>query len=190
MKKVLSSLISMAFITTMSAPILADDFYVGIGAGEAKFKDSCSGLDDIGVVNSCDDNDTAWKLYGGYQFNSNFAVEAFYADFGENSATVTVSGTPVTATAEVSSLGIVGVGILPVSDNIDLFAKVGLYRWDADVKSTVGFSDDDDGVDVMFGLGASYAVTEHLKARVEWEHFSDVDADGIQLLSAGLAFSF
>src|SRR3954467_10471470 len=57
--------------------------YVGGSIGQSKFKDACSG-NPPGV--SCDDKDTAWRIFGGYQFSPNFAAELGYHDLGEAKA--------------------------------------------------------------------------------------------------------
>src|SRR5712671_7092564 len=65
--------------------------YAGLSIGQAKGKDSCSAFAGSGI--SCDDKDTAWKIFGGYQFMRYLAAEVAYADFGK----VKASGGGVTA---------------------------------------------------------------------------------------------
>ena len=49
-----------------------NNYYVGISAGQSKMKDACSGVDaSNGFVGSCEDTDTAFKVYGGMQFTRN-----------------------------------------------------------------------------------------------------------------------
>jgi len=53
----------VAALALVSSPALAQDhkgFYIGAGAGMSDFKDACSGLP-AGVT--CDDEDTAIKLF-------------------------------------------------------------------------------------------------------------------------------
>jgi hypothetical protein len=58
--------------------------YAGVNVGQSKVNIQC---DLAGVT--CDDTDTASKLYAGYQLN-NFAAELGYADLGK--ATLTGPG--------------------------------------------------------------------------------------------------
>ena len=65
-------------------------FYGGVSAGEARAK-----VDEPGVANSLlgangpasgfssDEKDTGYKLFGGYQFNRNIALEGGYFDLGK-----------------------------------------------------------------------------------------------------------
>src|SRR4051812_20638881 len=50
--------------------------YVGGAVGASKFG-SCAGS---GVLFSCDRRDTAWKVYGGGNFNQTFGLEIGYLD--------------------------------------------------------------------------------------------------------------
>ena len=60
----------------MTADALADnDFYAGASAGQATI-DACDG------VANCDDEDTSWKVFGGWELNPNLAFEAGFVDFG------------------------------------------------------------------------------------------------------------
>ena len=49
------------------------------------------------TVLACDDNDTAWKLLGGYRFNRYFALEGSYIDWGKVTASVCTGAAGVAA---------------------------------------------------------------------------------------------
>jgi len=57
--------------------------YAGIGIGQSRAKFDCTGAD------TCDKTGNAFRLYGGYQFTPNLALEAAYYDQGK--ARVTAS---------------------------------------------------------------------------------------------------
>lgn len=59
--------------------------YVGAAAGWTKLSADCSDLD------KCDKTDTGGKLYGGYKFANQFAVEAVYFDWGKATAEGTLT---------------------------------------------------------------------------------------------------
>src|ERR1700687_2854672 len=106
-----------AALTLGSSAVLAQDtgnsFYAGGSIGQSKAKDACEG-----VTISCDDKDTAWRIFGGYQVNRNFAVELGYADLGKATASGIVSGVNVNAKAEATAFDLVAVGILPVANQL------------------------------------------------------------------------
>lgn len=191
------SVLAAAVLATLTAPALqAQGFYVGAGVGQSDFRDACDGLADIGL--SCDDTDTGWKLFGGFQFTPNWGVEAFYADLGEASVSGTVLGLPAAEKVSVDGFGIAGTATWPIGDRFGVFGKLGVFRWSLDDRATLGgvsFALDDNGTDLMAGLGARYAFTEQFGVRLEWERFFNVgnsntgDSD-IDLFTVGATFSF
>jgi len=161
--------------------------YIGVGAGITTF-DLCDDLNALGLT-SCDDKDTGWKLFGGYKFTPNFAVEGAWIDLGEVSA----SDGFVTVTGEVDGFQIAAVGIFPINPQFGIFGKVGAYMWDVSATASApGFasaSASDDGTDIMFGAGVSWNFTSNFGLRAEWERF-DIDGDGLDFLSVGVQFNF
>ena len=114
-----------------------------------------------------DGNDTALKIFGGYRFNDNFAIEAFYTDFGEP------DDWPLSI--EASAFGASVVGIIPVAQQFELFGKIGLAAWDADFIDPFG-TYSDDGSDLTYGIGGAFIINQQASIRVEWE-FYDIEAD-------------
>lgn len=145
--------------------------------------DVCDDLASLGL-SECDDQDMGFKVFGGFRFHENFGAEAAYVDLGE----VTVSGPGGSGSVETDGFEFAGVGTLPLNEQFDLFAKLGLYMWDVSAVGPAG-SSDDDGTDLMFGLGGAWNFTEQLSARAEWERF-DLDGDNVDFLSVGLQFNF
>lgn len=61
-------------------------WYSGLSVGRSQFgiRDSILPVTGATLSNlSRDESSTGYKLYGGYQFNQNFALEGGYADFGK-----------------------------------------------------------------------------------------------------------
>jgi len=174
-------------------------FYAGLGIGRSNADVADISLQDVlgigfssvsGFQNESSKSDTAWKLDGGYQFNSYAAAELFYADLGKFSRSASGTGTVTSPPASLaftldSDLKITGFGAealigMPVSDQWQLFAKPGLFYWDAKrtTVTTAGTSlsdtTDKKGTSPTLGLGAGFKFTEQLSARLEWERFFDV----------------
>ena len=157
-------------------------FYAGASIGEAS-ADACDELKSSGAT-SCDDSDTGWKIFGGYQLTENFAAEGAWVDLGEVSAT----GPGGSAGIEIDGVMIDAKGILPINDQFGVFGKLGFIMWNAD--GTGGISGtDDDGTDLAYGLGAHYMFNEQLGIVGEWERF-DLDGEDVDLLSAGAIVKF
>lgn len=165
--------------------------YAGIGVGQSTMKDDSTAL----VGTSLDDSDTGWKLFGGYMFNPNAAVEFAYIDFGE----FTGSGGGFTDNWEATGISISALGSWPLASEFSLLGKIGATRWDVDDRFTVGgaaFSPSETGTDLSFGIGVQYDFTRQVGARLEWERFNDVGDDNttgqsdLDLLSASVAYMF
>jgi OOP family OmpA-OmpF porin len=165
-------------------------FYAGAAIGQSKMKDACASDADIAVSN-CDDKDTAWKIFAGYQFTPNLALEAAYNDFGRTRADVffvdggfQVSGHE---TFDVTALELSAVASLPFANRFAGYGRLGLYHGEIEGKgdftdqfgTRLRASVSDSNVGLTFGLGASYDLTERVRFRVEWQRFHDVGTNDI-----------
>lgn len=168
---------------------------------------------------STDEENTGWKIFGGYRFNEHFAVEGFWADLGEAEEKIAATGfdsfgAPATLSAkttiEVEGFGVTVVGSYPFTDRFSVFGRVGTFNrnTETDVNLTASsvngvrafdFSDDDIGTDLILCMGASYAFNGAFAIRAEWERYLDLDLelygvddddDDVDMLSASLVFSF
>lgn len=166
-------------------------FYLGASAGASDIDDKMTtGLITSGPV---DGSDSGMKLFGGYRFGRSLALELAYVDLGKLTYSGDFSGSPVTGgKVKVSGLNTSLVATHQATPQLGLFAKAGLYAWNAkasDVTGGVPFSAKDDGADLSLGVGAEYFFTKNVGARVEWEHF-ELDPGKASLLSAGLVVKF
>jgi OOP family OmpA-OmpF porin len=167
--------------------------YIGFSAGQADVDESMAipGLIDPG--GRVDGKDGAFKLFGGYQFNPNFALEAAFVDLGDVSYSGSFAGAPVTGgRIQNSGVNLSAVGVVPLGQRFVLFGKVGMFLWYSeatDVTGGFGFRSEEDGADLSVGLGASVAIGQKVSLRAEWERFdmSNVDVD---LVTLGFAYRF
>jgi OmpA-OmpF porin, OOP family len=153
------------------APALAQDWYVGLGVGYLKTGNACPVGSAPGAA--CDDKDTSWKIFGGYQFNSYFGYELGLVNMEERSASLPGVG-PVTARLRVFEATLVGT--VPVGQRLALYAKAGIFHWDADYQVPPGFagSADANDSDFTYGVGVRYNFTPSFALRLEWQHYNDV----------------
>jgi hypothetical protein len=86
----------------------------------------------------------------GYRMHPNFAVEG-EVGFGVNDEDVF----PGTTAKLDNQAGIYAVGLLPVSPNLDVFARVGYGRAEVSVDGP-GFTGSGDGDGVRYGAGAQW----------------------------------
>jgi OOP family OmpA-OmpF porin len=168
-----------------------EKFYVGASLGSSDIDNGIAeGLITSGTV---DGKDSGTKIYGGYRFGRNLGIELAYVDLGGAGYSGDFLGTPVTGgKVNVSGFNASLVGLYPASDKLELFAKAGLFAWEAKASDTTGgvpFSDKINGTGLSLGLGANYFFTKSVGARVEWEHF-ELDPGSAGLLSAGIIVKF
>jgi OmpA-OmpF porin, OOP family len=155
----------------MFTPALAQNWFAGAGVGYLKTGDACP----VGAAPgaACDDKDTSWKIFGGYQFNSYFGYELGLVNMEERSASLPGVG-PVTARLRVFEATLVGT--VPVGQRLALYAKAGIFHWDADYQLPPGFagSADANDSDFTYGVGVRYNFTPSFALRLEWQHYNDV----------------
>ncbi|GGO80936.1 membrane protein [Marinobacterium nitratireducens] len=161
----------------MTGTALAQNgFYAGASIGQATI-DACDG------VTSCDDDDTSWKIFGGWELNRNIAIEAAWVDLGEISGTI--GGSAVSA--ETDGWTLAGKGMLPLNQQFDVFGKLGMIMWDVEGGGAAS-GIDDDGTDLIYGIGAQYMFTDQFGIVGEWEWY-DIDND-VDLFSIGVLTRF
>jgi OOP family OmpA-OmpF porin len=149
-----------------------------------------------------DERDRGFKIFGGYQFNRNFAVEGGYFDLGKFSFTAaTVPAGTLTGNFRVRGLNLDLVGILPFTEKFSAFGRVGVqYAKTKDSFAGTGAvlianpNPSERDTNYKFGLGLQYDFTQSLGMRVEAERYRINDAvggkDNIDLVSVGLVFRF
>jgi hypothetical protein len=109
------------------AASLAEGLYLGATVGIGMDGDYC---DVSGFTGDCDDQRNVGKLYVGWGLGKYLAVEGGYTDLGEATVTGTIGATGISATADVSAWQAGVVGMLPLGDKWNAFARVGALAWD------------------------------------------------------------
>jgi OOP family OmpA-OmpF porin len=147
----------------------AAQFYAGGGLGQSKFKDelSCEG---VGSPFSCDDKDTSFKLFGGYQVNRNFAAEATYQDFGK----AKISGLGANAELKSYALDVSALGMLPFANQFAAYGRLGLYYASTDGSSNVGVNASESNTGLTYGIGLQWDPMPKLGVRLEYQIYNDV----------------
>jgi len=165
--------------------------YGGLSLGMSTSSDFNDLCDSFGSSVSCTKSPVGYKLFGGYQFNPNFAAEGGYYSTGD----FKVSAGGVTAKANATTFFGQAVGIMPVEQSFSIFGKVGMHFWKVKITDPSGFvgNSSDTGSDVVFGFGGKFAVSRTSAIRVEYEQFkaSSGGTDfNVNFLSAGYEMKF
>lgn len=173
-------LLSPATARAQTQPAVTDystGFYIGGGLGKSDFEDVCNVPG--GVVTSCDDEDTAWKVYGGMQINRWLAAELGYINFGKSEIGGTLAGVPFGGDTEIWGVTAHAVGMFPIPigalDRFSILGKVGTIWYNRERETNLAaLTGDDDGFAFAWGFGAQYTFSERVGLRAEWERFQDV----------------
>lgn len=149
----------------MSMPSLSSA-YVGGSLGQSKMKLDCTGL------SNCDDKDTAWRIFGGFQINRNFSAELGYSDLGK--AKFTAPG--VDGKFEASAFDLSAIGAWPIANEFSVFGRLGVYEGKVKVGGTGVISSDKNKAGLTFGLGGQYDFNRNLGLRLEWQRYAKMDS--------------
>lgn len=164
-------------------------FYVGGSFGQTTLKIDNLSLD----LNEFDykADSTSYKIILGYRFMGFLAVEGSYLDFGQLKDSYDGEDDPVGIGTDLKGFDAFAMGMLPLGI-ADLFAKVGLVSWDADIQAAIGSIvefDTESGTDLVFGIGAQLRF-KGLAVRAELEYFDISEADSVYLISVGATYTF
>jgi OOP family OmpA-OmpF porin len=137
-----------------------------------------------GTTFSFDDSDTAFRIFGGWQFTENLGLEAGYVDGGSASETFNIAGTDVDVDIDVTGVDLMLRGVLPMGESFFAFAQAGVIFWDADFEASapgVSESDSDSGEDLAYGAGIGFNFSENAGVRAEYTIYdiSGADVDSI-----------
>jgi len=184
MKQVLfpaAAALTLALPLAANAQMLARDStlagpYIGAAAGQAKARDACSGFAGVGIT--CDDKDTSWRLFGGYQLNRNFSAEVGYTDLGSSKA----NSPGGSAAFDAHAWELSGIGAIPIAGGLSAYGKLGVYYGKVEGSGNVGAlsaSASDTNTGLTFGAGAQYDFTKNLGLRAEWQRYKDMGGDNV-----------
>ena len=211
-KRQLSLLALAGLAAACSTSVIAQEapgWYVGgnVGGTRADFKNDSINSDLVSkgfVVNSTTTNNrsTGYKLFGGYQFTPNFALEGGYFDLGRFTygSTTTPAGS-FNGTTRVNGLNLDLVGIAPLSDRFSVLGRIGAaYAQSRASFANTGFvpfnttNPNRNGTNVKIGVGIQYAITEALSLRAELERYRINDPlrsrGNVDMASIGLVYRF
>ncbi len=156
-------------------------WYAGINIGQMSIDDDANGL-------LVDDSATAYRLYGGFDFNRFFGVEVQYIDFGEVSGEAVIDNASVSATADANGFGVAGVGRIALGEQFNLTGRLGYLAWDADTQAA-GLSGGDSDKDIFLGAGAEWIVSDQWVLGFDLERYKLDDVD-VNVWSLGARIRF
>jgi len=126
---------------------------------------------ELGSTRFAGDDDTAFKLLGGYQFNRNVAAEGAWSQLFDKNG------------AEITAFELVAIGAFPVAEKLAVTGKLGLAN--AYIESP---AIDQEKVELTYGVGVQYDFTRRIAVRGQWQRYDTEEK--IDLLSIGAIVRF
>lgn len=156
-------------LITASSMLLA--LLAPLAAANQLYADGSAGISDAEAGNF-DTTDNYTRIGAGLTLTEQFSAEAGFWDFGSSRDNgVRIAADAIYAAIKAST---------PIGDNLNLFGRLGLLRWDSDVGPY-----DDEGHDLIFGGGVDFQAGP---GRVGFElHFADMDDVDVRTL--GVSYS-
>src|SRR6476619_7595168 len=171
---VMVALATSAFALPAAAQLNMSSVYIGGSLVRSDFK-------------APSETDTAWRLFGGYQFHRNFAAEIGYHDLGQVNF--------VGGDRDAKLWEFVGVGMWPVANALSVYGKLGGYYGKSELHSSVRPSGDDTNGGLTYGAGVQYDFMRQAGVRLEWQRYDNVGGattgeTDIDVVNVGLLWKF
>jgi opacity protein-like surface antigen len=170
---------SVAYID-QSTTGMTDRIYYGGSFGASEAESYC--VDGKGWRSkSCEDKDSSWKAFAGYNINETFSAEVAYTSIGDLHKAGEFS--------DISALSVSALANFNINDQLGVFGKAGLSHWESENSDSKK-----KGTGLSYGLGAKVSLSESMKLRAEWEHLSSVstshkEKSDIDMMSIGIELS-
>lgn len=153
-----------ALIAGLSAvPAMADDASGAYVFGQATHARETDGAKDVA---------NGLGIGAGYRFTENIAVEGAYTGLKDRDNGMSDQSATVRA-----------VGILPINQQVAVFAKVGYAQTGRTLSESAKEG-------VTAGVGASYALDKNWALRADYDRLKDQGEQRINSYSAGLQYNF
>jgi opacity protein-like surface antigen len=188
-------LVLASLLSSSAAFAYLPGFNVGIQLGEGftnyKSRDF-TGIRTAEIKNS----GVAGRAYGGYLFNENFGFELGYTAFSKvkfGNINGTLNTTSLSGNVKTYVVDVLGKGIYPFDNGIDIYGKLGLGF--AKATSSGFVRDNNTRAQPGIGAGIEYNITPNFLVNLDYLHYQRVGAasnniESTNLASFGVGYSF
>jgi OOP family OmpA-OmpF porin len=172
MKKLLLALLATTAVAgAAQAQTTTPHAYVGVGAATADNKTS-------------DSYKTGAKIYGGYEIDQNWGVEAGYTDFGKKDVG--------TGNVKGSGTYVAGKYSVPLGERFSGYGKLGVSYNERKFDNGAGTRVNNYDTGLYGGVGVEYKLNQNVALNAEYERYGKDKAFGAKadVYTVGLKYGF
>jgi opacity protein-like surface antigen len=185
MKKLIFALIAAA--TAMgSAQAQQGSPYVGVGVSSVDHSVSLPGT----TNGNSDGYKASGKIFGGYDFDKTWGVEAGYVDYRKSDYSYNLGTQTIHGQSEGHSTYIAGKATAPINDQFSVFGKLGVAE--NKVKLNDPIFKGDTKTEVYAGVGGQYNLNQKVALTLEYERFGKSKDIGqkADVITVGAKYAF
>lgn len=184
MKKLIFALIAAA---AAMGSAQAQQAYVGVGVVSADHESNLPGT----TNGNSDGYKASGKIFGGYDFDKTWGVEAGYTDFRKSDYSYTLNGKNYAGNSEGHSFYVAAKATAPINEQFSVFGKLGA----ADTKRKLNdpiFRSDDSQTGVYAAIGGQYNLNQKVALTLEYERYGKSTDFGVKpdAITVGAKYAF
>jgi OOP family OmpA-OmpF porin len=190
MNKLIVALIaSVAAMSAAQAQQTAPRAYVGAGIASADHDYKLSGASNVDTEGW----KASGKIFGGYEFNQTWGVEAGYTDFRKSDVNYSIGGANVRGETEGHSAYLAAKATLPVNEQFSVYGKLGAARNKSELHLVNAAASMSRSKTEAYGaVGAQYSLNQDVALIAEYERYGKSKDFGqkADVLTIGAKYSF
>lgn len=168
MKKLIVALIaSAAAMSAAQAQTTAPRAYVGAGVASADHEFKMSGATNVDT----EGYKASGKIFGGYEFNQNWGVEAGYTDFRKSDVSYSIGGVNNRGETEGHAFYLAAKATLPVNEQFSVYGKLGAARTKSELELINASQMSRSKTEAYGALGAEYKLNQNVSLIGEYERY-------------------
>ncbi len=174
---IITAAIATSLALATAANAATPGAYAGLGLGASTLRTPNQNLWPAapGVTSSRDTGGLGGRIFGGYNFNNNFGLEAALATYANSKYKSSFGNSSQSAKYSLDALSVVAKGYLPFAEGFNAYVLGGL----AEVRSELHIdnvnlppqmvvnSKTTNRIRPVYGVGVSYDVNQHITTNVE-----------------------
>jgi len=167
--------VSSAAVVAAPASEFNPGIYIGLQGGYAQagwYRLKGDTITSVGTTKVTDDGVIGGRVYVGYDFTKNWALELGYLYFGTK--TKFKANDTTYGDIRTQAFDLVGMGSIPVTDDFDVYGKLGVgYLMSKGLTQTAGLFEKDkqNNFAAVVGFGVEYTFVQNWAVDLSWTRY-------------------